>query len=198
MIEFWNKRYAEKDYAYGEEPNVFFENTIYSINEVGTALFPAEGEGRNAVYAAKLGWKAYAFDTSEQAKIKALQLAEKENVTLSYSVDSFNSYESNLQFDLIVLCYTHVPASDRTAYFRKCIKYLKTNGTLILEGFSKNQLGLNSGGPKNEEMLFSKEDLKNDFSELKISFLEERETYLNEGKYHKGKAKVIQMIATRI
>ena len=53
MIDFWNDRYEKAAYAYGKEPNVFFKSIIDTIDNKGTALFPAEGEGRNAVYAAK-------------------------------------------------------------------------------------------------------------------------------------------------
>jgi hypothetical protein len=41
----------------------------------GRILFPAEDEGRNAVYAASLGWEVHAFDISERAKDKAEKLA---------------------------------------------------------------------------------------------------------------------------
>ncbi len=198
MIEFWNERYEKAAYAYGQEPNVFFKSIIDSIDNKGTALFPAEGEGRNAVYAAKLGWDSYAFDTSEKGKEKALQLAQKQNVIINYSIDSFESYNSNVQFDLIVLCYTHVPSAVRSKYFKKCIELLKPNGKIVLEGFSKKQLGLNSGGPKKLEMLFSEDELRSDFSSTQIIELTECEVDLNEGDFHKGKAQVIRLITEKI
>ncbi len=43
----------------------------------GQILLPAEGEGRNAVYAAKRGLSVYAFDISSNAKKKALENAAK-------------------------------------------------------------------------------------------------------------------------
>ena len=49
-------------------------------------LLPGEGEGRNAVYAAKHGWLVEAFDQSTNAQIKALNLAKKNNVNINYSV----------------------------------------------------------------------------------------------------------------
>lgn len=195
MTEFWNERYASETYAYGEAPNVFFKDHIDQIKEKGTVLFPAEGEGRNAVYAAQLGWNTFAFDTSIKAKEKAIRLAERNSIHFNYSVDSFETYAPSTLFDLIVLCYSHVPKKERTDYFKKCIKWLKPNGQIILEGFSKKQLGLSSGGPKNKEMLFSKEEIKNDFNALNIIDLSEKEIELSEGKFHKGKAYVIRMIA---
>src|SRR6186713_3732560 len=83
--ERWNDRYSNEAFAYGEEPNNFFKEQIEKLN-AGTILFPAEGEGRNAVYAAKLGWEAAAFDISAEGKNKALKLAEANNVTIDYKI----------------------------------------------------------------------------------------------------------------
>lgn len=53
MKEMWDKRYGNTEYAYGEEPNAFFKKTLDKLDLKGSILLPAEGEGRNAVYAAK-------------------------------------------------------------------------------------------------------------------------------------------------
>ena len=52
---FWNERYAVTDYIYGKAPNEFFVEQLSTLTP-GRILLPAEGEGRNAVYAAKQGW----------------------------------------------------------------------------------------------------------------------------------------------
>lgn len=52
MQEFWNRRYAENEMVYGYKPNTFLKLFI-DLYTSGTLLLPAEGEGRNAVYAAE-------------------------------------------------------------------------------------------------------------------------------------------------
>lgn len=74
MKDFWDKRYSETEYAYGVQPNTYIKQNIDKLSP-GTILFPAEGEGGNAVYAAKEGWQVTAFDNSEVAKTKDLKLA---------------------------------------------------------------------------------------------------------------------------
>ena len=74
MQEFWNKRYAENEMVFGYKPNQFFKLFI-DLHISGTLLLPAEGEGRNAVYAAEKGWQVDAFDFSATAKEKALKYA---------------------------------------------------------------------------------------------------------------------------
>ncbi|EJL75480.1 hypothetical protein PMI13_00489 [Chryseobacterium populi] len=44
----WDERYSNKGFAYGTEPNNYLKNQLKKLNP-GTILFPAEGEGRNAV-----------------------------------------------------------------------------------------------------------------------------------------------------
>jgi len=76
MIDFWNARYAAAEYAYGTEPNAFFKAQLDQLTP-GRLLLPAEGEGRNAVYAAKKGWEVVAFDQSDAGQKKALKLAKE-------------------------------------------------------------------------------------------------------------------------
>ncbi|MEZ0130354.1 class I SAM-dependent methyltransferase, partial [Flavobacterium sp. LBUM151] len=108
--ERWNDRYSNEEFAYGEEPNNYFKEQIEKLKP-GTILFPAEGEGRNAVYAAKLGWTVSAFDISEEGKNKALKLAETNNVSIDYKVGELETLNYHTeQFDAIALIYAHFPA----------------------------------------------------------------------------------------
>ncbi|HRP00579.1 MAG TPA: hypothetical protein PLN54_14190, partial [Flavobacteriales bacterium] len=66
MKEFWDERYGAEEYAYGTAPNAWFAEQLKGLMP-GSLLLPAEGEGRNAVPAARLGWKVTAFDLSERS-----------------------------------------------------------------------------------------------------------------------------------
>ena len=57
----WDERYKEEKFAYGKEPNLFFKEWLPKFKP-GSILMPADGEGRNGVYAAKLGWKVTSFE----------------------------------------------------------------------------------------------------------------------------------------
>lgn len=196
MIDFWNQRYAEKDYAYGENPNHFFEKELRNLKP-GTILFPAEGEGRNAVHAAKKGWKSHAFDTSIEGKNKAEKLAEKNGVNINYQVSDFDNFRPEVQYDCIVLTFAHSGPAMRISNHQLVKKWLKPGGKIILQAFSKKQLGKISGGPQNIDFLFSIDDLQNDFKGLRIEKIEEVDTVLDEGKYHIGPASVINLTATK-
>ena len=191
MKEFWNSRYSNDDFAYGVQPNVFYKEQLAPLTP-GKILFPAEGEGRNAVYAAGIGWKVFAFDYSEVAKSKALQLCKQKNVSIDYTVNTIedSNYAEN-SFDVLALIFAHNP--NRSKNHQHLLRFLKPGGMVILEAFSKEQIHYNTGGPKNIEMLYSIAELQDDFRELKDLKIWIEEVELDEGQFHKGKASVIRL-----
>jgi SAM-dependent methyltransferase len=203
MKEMWNARYQAEEYAYGKPPNIYFKSSLEKYHPEGRILLPAEGEGRNAVFAAKIGLEAIAFDISEEGKKKALQLAKAENVEIQYEVGDFLKMNfSPNSFDVAGLIYAHFPPHILAPYHQKISTLIKPNGFIILEGFSKNNLPLRKanpevGGPDKEEMLFSKESIQKDFSDFDVLELEETEVDLHEGLYHNGIAKVIRFVGKK-
>lgn len=202
MKDFWDKRYAVKEMAYGKNPNIFFASQLQKL-PIGKILLPAEGEGRNAVYSAKMGWEVSAFDISKEGKQKAKVFAWNNKVKIDYCIGGFEDiqYENNY-FDCIGLIYAHFPSHLKSGYHKILDTYLKKGGLIILEGFSKSHLKLNLenskvGGPKNVEMLYSKEEIKNDFINYEILELSEKEINLSEGVYHNGKSSVIRFVGRK-
>lgn len=202
MKEFWNQRYSEETYAYGEEPNGFLEQELKKLSPQ-SILFPAEGEGRNAVYAASLGWKVTAFDISDAGKQKAQQLADRRGVTIDYHVGTLEEIGIHeQQFDAIALIYAHFPANVKSSIHRALNQLLRPGGTLIFEAFSKNNLEYvaknpNVGGPRDEATLCSLDELKADFESYEVSIFEEKEVHLEEGLYHNGTGMVIRFVGTK-
>jgi len=203
MKELWDSRYASLDYVYGTEPNQFFKEILDKNHFEGKILLPAEGEGRNAIYAAKKGLEVFAFDLSSEGKKKALKLAKNENVEINYDVgDFFTLHLIKEKFDVAALIFAHFPPNISTKYHKKIAELIKPNGILILEGFSKTHFELQkenprAGGPKNIDMLFSIESIKKDFLNFDAILLEEKEIDLKEGKFHRGRSKVIRFIGRK-
>jgi len=198
----WNARYSNEEYAYGELPNNFLKEQLVKLSP-GNILFPAEGEGRNAVFAASIGWNVSAFDISHEGKKKALLLAKATNVTIDYQVGEIQSlHYANNQFDAIALIYAHFPAEIKSAYHQTISNYLRKDGILIFEAFSKKHLEYNSknekvGGPKDIDQLFSIAEIKADFENYEVIELIETEILLNEGLYHIGLGSVIRFVGRK-
>ena len=198
MKSIWNERYQNEDYQYGKSPNDFFEKNINNLT-LGRVLIPAAGEGRDAIFAAKKGWEVEAFDLSEMGFQKAKLLAEENKVTIHYEVADVQSihFPTN-HFDVIAPIFFHLPQNLRKEFHANCIQWLKPGGKIILEAFTKNQLKNTSGGPKDLTLLYSKEEIAEDFKELKIDLLQETSRNLKEGPLHQGKADLLQFIGTKI
>lgn len=197
--KFWEERFSTEEYIYGTEPNLFFKEEINKISPPGLLLLPGEGEGRNAVYAANLGWKVDAFDQSTVAILKAEKLAKEKNVKINYSnVDLEVFTPHNNIYDCAALIFIHLPTQFRTTFHKKVIDATKPGAKIILELFSKNQFGKSSGGPQDLEMLSSVEEIKNDFQGLKTILLKEEKIDLAEGEKHSGEASVIRFVGEKV
>jgi len=197
MKQFWNERYAEKEFAYGKEPNQFLKDNLHKLPK-GKILFVAEGEGRNAVFAAQNGYEVVAFDYSESAKNKALTLAKEQNIRLDYLVSDVMDVPFEPEsFDAIVFIFAHFPAVFRKQAHQKLVSFLKPDGKVLFEAFEKNQLQFTSGGPKELAMLFSEEEVKEEFPSIDFDFLKIEIIDLAEGPYHQGKGAVIRFIGTK-
>ena len=201
-LEHWDNKYRGDEYAFGTAPNNYFQETLLNL-PVGKILFPAEGEGRNAVYAAKLGWKVWAFDISTEGKTKAQRLAMDSHVMIDYQLGELPDLDYRAdQFDAIALIYAHFPATIKSKYHRMLDRYLRPGGMIIFEAFSKKHIHYRSrndkvGGPRDLESLFSIDELKSDFENYDIIELVEREIELSEGQYHNGIGSVIRFIGRK-
>lgn len=198
---FWNEKYAPTEYIYGKSPNQFLADELIKF-DARKILFAAEGEGRNAVFAAQKGWEVHAFDMSHKAQEKAFALAKENDVRIQYQVGNANEIDYHLSsFDAIALIYAHFSSKDRRAIHQKLLSLLKTHGLIIFEAFSQQQLNYqniyNSGGPQDFDMLFSEEDILKEFNECEVLHLETKEVNLKEGEHHVGLASVIRFLGRK-
>lgn len=200
--EKWNQNFSHPDYVYGKAPNVFLKQELDKLAPQ-TILFAAEGEGRNAVYAAQRGWKVSAFDISTAGRQKALRLAAENGVALDYVVGELPDLDfADESFVAIALIYAHFPANIKSAYHKILAQKLKKGGVVIFEAFSKKHLEYRSrnpavGGPSNAESLFSAQEIRSDFQDFDVQVLEEKTISLNEGFLHNGTGSVIRFVGVK-
>lgn len=198
MQNFWEARYKEAPYAYGTAPNEFFMQQLNKLPSRGSILLPMDGEGRNAVHAAQQGWEVTAFDYAAAAVQKAEKLAGEKGVSINFIQADAGLFDYGAgQYDAVALVFAHLPEPLRTHLHQSCVKALKPGGTLILEGFHLNQLNHPSGGPRQLDLLYTKEIIAQDFQPLQIALLEDLETHLSEGLYHVGSAHVVRFVGKK-
>lgn len=197
MKEFWNKRYKEKEFAYGTEPNQFLKQELAKLIP-GKILFLGEGEGRNAVFAAALGWEVDAVDYSDAAKNKAETLADSRKVKINYSVEDLSIYTPRHNYyDAVALIYLHLEEELRERVHQNVLAALADEGRIILEVFEKEQIKNSSGGPKEPGLLYSLQMIAEDFIDLDFEKFSKETIELSEGRYHLGKAEVIRFVGKK-
>lgn len=102
----WNN--TLKETWFNREPNKLLEETVAEM-QPGTALDVAMGEGRNAIFLAKKGWKVTGFDIANEAvdSVRMLSKMMNLNVTAVHSSREDFKFGRN-KWDLIVLTYIDV------------------------------------------------------------------------------------------
>ena len=193
----WDERYSEQDYVYGTEPNDFLRTHVDWLPQ-DKVLSLCEGEGRNAVYLAKLGYDVTGVDSSSVGLAKAQKLAEKESVSITTQLADMGDFkiEPNA-WGGVVSIFCHIPQSMRAELHKQIVAGLKPGGILILEAYTPAQLALGTGGPKMEALMMTAEDLEQELAGLDIEILEELERDVVEGKFHTGRGAVVQLLARK-
>ena len=173
----WDSIYNRGSYVYGKEPAPFlFENI--QLLPIGRALDIAMGEGRNAVFLAKKGFRVDGVDLSDVAIRKAKRLARENHVTIATINADLNtyvikpdSYEVIVNIDFLL-----------RPLISQIKRGLKHGGVVVFESDTEDQLKNPGGEHTPKEYLLKKGELKDFFKDFKIIVYKE----VNDGKEAKA------------
>jgi 2-polyprenyl-3-methyl-5-hydroxy-6-metoxy-1,4-benzoquinol methylase len=192
MSNMWHERFSTDEYVYGKEPNEFVVEAA-KLMPKGKVLCIAEGEGRNSVYLASLGFEVTAWDFAQAGLDKTNQLADEKGVvvTTEYRDLADVIWEAE-QWDAIVQIFGHFPEDVMARTFSGINKALKPGGYYISELYTKEQLAYGTGGPRNEAMLINPKEMLEQFDGYFIKHFHVGEVNREEGQLHTGTAHVVQ------
>ena len=195
--EFWNSKFSRDGFLYGIKPNTFIASKTKLFPKNAKILCIGEGEGRNAIFFAKKGFEVTAIDASDLGLKKLEERAKEENLNIETICMDLNHWNNDKKYDVIVASYLHMYENERIELFEKIENSLTQDAYFIGEFFSTKQLNFNSGGPKDETLLYTVDDFKKNFlsSNKDIS---EQEVILDEGKGHQGDACVIRVVIQKL
>ena len=196
----WDTRYAGDGYAYGDEPNDFLRSQEPVLRaHVGEALCLAEGEGRNAVWLAGLGYRATAVDQSAVGLAKAEGLATRAGVEITTVHADLAEYDLGVErWELVVSIWCHLPPELRRKVHAQVVRALKPGGLLVLTAYTPGQPARGTGGPSNPAMCMSVAGLREELAGLEFVVAEELVHEVHEGKYHNGVSEVVQVVARKV
>lgn len=167
--EFWDKKYSDETYVFGKAPAKFLSKNFGYIPKRAKVLDMGMGEGRNAVFLARKGYKVTGIDISSVAVKKALLLAKEFGVRISTIVASMKKYKiPKGSFDAII-CFYYV---DRTLH-DKMVEWLKPGGLLIYESHTDLQRKIEGNEHYDKRYLLRPGELLTMFPGMKILKYEE-------------------------
>ena len=193
----WNKRFSIEDYLFGADPAQALVKLEHYLIPQGDTLVIADGEGRNSVYLASRGFRVTASDSSTVANIKAKALAASQNVEVNYQVEDFFDIDwSAKQYDNIVgIFFQFIPPDKIKQVLRALRTAIKKGGTLLIHGYTPQQIELATGGPKDVSLMYNKELFEDVFESVEILVNKEYQMQLSEGSGHKGQSALIDFVA---
>ena len=195
---FWDARYADAGFAYGEAPNDFLVEVEPELPRNARVLCLAEGEGRNAVFLASRGHVVTAVDLSRVGLEKASALATRRGVSITTIVADLASFVIEPSaWDAIVAIWMHLPRSLRERVYADAARGLRPGGAIVIEAYRPEQLSFGTGGPREEAMLVRPDDLRGELGALSLVRFEAIERDVHEGTFHEGRSAVVRVLARR-
>lgn len=174
----WDERYAEKPLLWSEEPNLFVAQDL-AVIEPGRALDLACGEGRNAVWLARLGWDVTGVDFSAVAIDRARQMGERAGVSVEWVQADVMTWEPDGSYDLVVVAYVHFPHADRIRMMARAAEWLTPGGRLYMVGHDVATAGVS--GPPDPDLLWDPESAAASVAALNVDYSERRKRSTKDG-----------------
>ena len=194
----WNERFSTDSYLFGELPNAYLAEKTPLLQK-GKALCIADGEGRNSVWLASQGFEVDAFDFSPVALAKAEKLSAKHAVNVHFKCSGWESFDwkPNYYDTIAGIFFQFADPSPRRDLFEKLNLSLKSGGTLIIQGYGKEQLNYKTGGPGILENLYDEELLLTSFPGYKVLDLITYTQEVDEGPGHSGMSALVGFVGQK-
>lgn len=172
--ELWDKKYREGSHP-GVEPDEFLIEAdrrfvAPAFPNSGRVLDVAGGMGRHALYYARKGWQATLIDISKLAVQRAIDLAEREKLSLTSYVadlDQFSWVKLREQFD-VVLVFFYL----QRQLFPALEDLLRSRGLLIYKTHLKSPTNSESA-PSNPKHVLEPGELPRAFTEMEVLHYQE-------------------------
>ncbi len=194
----WDERFSQPEPVYGEQPNSYLRAQLQRLTPGASVLVPGDGYGRNGLWLAKHGFRVHTVDLSPIGVERARNSARDAGLSLTIEQADLSTWAwPQNQFDAVFSIFVHLFPNVRPAIHANMLRALVPGGLCVLEAFTSAQLKFSSGGPKQLDLLYSAEILRQDFAAAEILALEEATVSLDEGRLHSGLGAVVHGVFQR-
>ncbi|MFW5418235.1 methyltransferase domain-containing protein [Nocardiopsis sp. CNT-189] len=161
--EYWDELYLSRDSVWSGRPNrVLVEETAGL--EPGRALDVGAGEGADAVWLARQGWKVTAADVSRVALDRAAGHAAAAGGGIAgaidwWRVDLLETAPDPAGYDLVSAFFFHLEPGPRAEVLERLAAAVAPGGTLLFVGHDPAQVEQVEGDRPPLEMFFTAEEI---------------------------------------
>lgn len=154
---FWDEMYRDRQAPWDPEPNPFLPRDIDGL-AVGAALDVGCGEGSDAVWLARQGWKVTAVDISEVALDRG-RAAESGHLVTWMRADLLAWEPPAEAFDLVTSHFLHFPPAERARLFANLARAVRPGGVLLVVSHHPSDLEKNIRRPPSPDLLFTADEI---------------------------------------
>lgn len=166
----WNERYAAQPLLWAVDPSPFLGGEL-GDRPSGRALDLGAGEGRTTLWLAERGWHVTAVDFSDVAIDRGRQRVDAAGAPGAVEwicADLVDFDPTGAVYDLVLLLFIHLPATERRRLLRLSAATLAPGGMVLVVGYDTTHMGSGQGGPRHPDLLFGPEDIVADLDGLRI------------------------------
>ncbi len=130
--EFWDARYGESDRLWSGEPNPQLVAEIAEV-EAGTAVDIGCGEGADAIWLARRGWRVTGADISSVALERARAHGDQAGVEVEWVQTDLLAWQAPADgFDLVNVQFFQLAEPERTVALRRFAAAVAPGGLLLV------------------------------------------------------------------
>jgi cyclopropane fatty-acyl-phospholipid synthase-like methyltransferase len=153
---YWEERYRSSAGVWSGEPNRQLVAEAADL-PAGTALDVGSGEGGDAVWLARRGWRVTAVDFATTALERGARAAEAAGVgdRIEWVRADLRSWTPPERYELVSAQFFHLPPAERAAVFATLAAAVAPGGRLLLVGHDVSDLESGAHRPHAPERFFT-------------------------------------------
>ncbi|ANZ27324.1 methyltransferase type 12 [Rhodococcus sp. WB1] len=161
--ELWDERYRSRPALWSGEPNRHLVGEAAEL-EPGLALDVGCGEGADAIWLARRGWRVDGVDVSGVALRRAAEHADRAGAEIAGRItwlhENLTAWDPGRgRYDLVSAQYMHLPPPERDVLIRGLAEAVAPGGTLLIVGHHPSDLQTTVPRPPRRELFFTGADV---------------------------------------
>ena len=133
--EYWQNRYLENGRSWSGNVNTALEREVAALFP-GTALDLGSGEGGDALWLARNGWRVTAVDIAPAA-LATGAAAQQPGDSIIWVAADLSEWHPPIEYDLVTACFLHSTADlPRERILRRAAEAVAPGGMLLVVGHS--------------------------------------------------------------